>query len=406
MNALRWETVLFRDIAEFKNGSNFRYSDMGFQIKMLGVGDFQTRVVLEDDSSLKGVFLPTNPPSDELLKRGDLVFVRSNGSKELVGRCLHIKFEPETLIYSGFCIRARLKSTITIPSYVSLLIQNGLLRKRLSAEGRGTNISNLNQEMLKTLPILLPPLPEQKAIADLLSTWDEAIEKTERLIEVKETRFRWLLRELISENQNSGSDTKWRNIKLCSILVESRIQDYKNDPKKRISVRLHLKGVEAREYRATESDTTAYFIRRAGQLVYGKQNIFRGALGIVPPDLDGYSSTQDIPAFDISDAVDKNWLLFLFSYSNFYKKLELYSSGSGSKRFHPKELFKIRISIPTLNEQRQISATLGALQQEITLLKQLAEKYKTQKRGLMQKLLTGEWRIKPEIVNQYAEAKP
>jgi type I restriction enzyme, S subunit len=65
---------------------------------------------------------------------------------------------------------------------------------------------------------------------------------------------------------------------------------------------------------------------------------------------------------------------------------------------------KIEIPLPSLEKQKQIAETLSTAQQEIDLLKPLAEKYKTQKRGLMQKLLTGDWRIKPEILNKYKEA--
>jgi len=62
------------------------------------------------------------------------------------------------------------------------------------------------------------------------------------------------------------------------------------------------------------------------------------------------------------------------------------------------------VPCPSPDEQKAIAEALTASQQEIDLLKQLADKYKTQKRGLMQKMLTGEWRVKPEIVNQYMEA--
>jgi len=279
-----------------------------------------------------------------------------------------------------------------------------LIHANLNKYATGAAQPGLSVKNIKEIPFVVPPLPEQKAIADLLITWDEAIEKTERLIQAKEMRFKWLLRELVSEPPNIQKDAKWKKVEIGSFLTESRIPDRENDSQKRLSVRLHLKGVEVREYRGTESDgATAYFIRKAGQFIYGKQNVFRGAVGIVPPELDGYSSTQDIPAFDVSDSVCKNWFLFLFSYPNFYKKLELYASGSGSKRFHPKELFKMRITLPSIEEQQQISKTLSVAQHEIDLLKQLAEKYKTQKRGLMQHLLTGDWRIKSDIVKTFAE---
>lgn len=67
------------------------------------------------------------------------------------------------------------------------------------------------------------------------------------------------------------------------------------------------------------------------------------------------------------------------------------------------DFLSIKIPIPPLKEQKEIAEILSICQHEIDLLKQLAEKYKTQKRGLMQKMLTGKWRVKPEIVNQYRE---
>ena len=69
-----------------------------------------------------------------------------------------------------------------------------------------------------------------------------------------------------------------------------------------------------------------------------------------------------------------------------------------------KDFLKMPIWLPDLETQKNIGEYLGAIDNEIDLLKQLADKYKTQKRGLMQKMLTGEWRVKPEIVNQYMEA--
>lgn len=285
--------------------------------------------------------------------------------------------------------------------FLSLFLNSWFGQKQICSFQGGGSREALNFQQIGKFDIPTPPIPEQKAISDLLSTWDEAIEKTERLVKAKEKRFKWLLRELISEPRNTQYNRECKEVKIGSFLIESRIPDRENNPKKRLSVRLHLKGVEVREYKGTKSDgATLYFVRKAGQFIYGKQNVFRGSFGIVPIELDGYSSTQDIPAFDVADNVDKTWLLFQFSYSNFYKKLELYSSGSGSKRLHPKELFRMKISLPPLKIQKQISDILSSTQQEIAMLKQLLDKYKTQKRGLMQKMLTGEWRVNTEIAEK------
>ncbi|MBO8092558.1 MAG: restriction endonuclease subunit S [Prosthecochloris sp.] len=342
---------------------------------------------------------------DFLLAPGDFLISRSN-TLDKVGRTVLFRGEIENCSYPDLLMRFRVDETQVTNEYLEGYLRSSIVRTYIqrSASGTSGSMVKINKSTVEKIPVVLPTLPEQKAIADLLSTWDEAIEKTERLIQAKEKRFKELLRELIAEQINREKETGWKKVRIGSFLTESRIQDRDNDPKKRLSVRLHLKGVEVREYRGTESDgATAYFIRKAGQFIYGKQNIFKGAVGIVPLELDGYSSTQDIPAFDVADHVDKHWLLFLFSYSNFYKKLELYASGSGSKRLQPKELFRMKISLPPFEVQQKIAEALFFAQEEIDLLKQLAEKYKTQKRGLMQKMLTGEWRVKQEGVKSHGK---
>jgi type I restriction enzyme S subunit len=76
--------------------------------------------------------------------------------------------------------------------------------------------------------------------------------------------------------------------------------------------------------------------------------------------------------------------------------------GAGRNRvLNKKDFLKMPIWLPDLETQKNIGEYLGEIDKEIDLLKQLADKYKTQKRGLMQKMLTGEWRVKPEVVNQY-----
>lgn len=268
------------------------------------------------------------------------------------------------------------------------------LKPYLTRQGAGRY--KLNKAALQAIPIVLPPTVEQAAINRLFREWASAIEITEKLIVAKEQHYTHELSRLISRGHhprgNFGSSV--HVVELGELLVESREPDAENNPVKRLTVRLHLQGVEAREVRGTESDgATVYFRRRAGQLIYGKQNIFRGAIGIVPAELDGYCSSQDLPAFDISSEVDPQWLYYWLSRKSFYKTLESLAAGSGSKRLHPNELFGVRIDLPPLSAQTATVRYLNALREEITLLGQSVEAIKQQKRGLMQKLLTGQWRV-------------
>lgn len=288
--------------------------------------------------------------------------------------------------------------------YQQLLFRYEEIRNASNSSGQ----QNLNAGLIRELRMPLPTLPEQKKIAEILVGWDTAIQKSEQLIAAKERHYSHELSRLISRGHHPhahvgtfAEEVSARNrggtpALLGDFLTESREPDTEQDKAKRLTVRLHLQGLEARPVRGTESDgATAYFRRRAGQLIYGKQNIFRGAIGIIPPELDGYASSQDLPAFDIADGIDPKWLYFWLSRKGFYTSLEALAAGSGSKRLHPEDFFKVRIYIPNLATQTAIARYLDALREEIDLLGRSVSALKTQKRGLMQKLLTGQWRLPP-----------
>ncbi len=122
--------------------------------------------------------------------------------------------------FSGNIAReiARIRPTKKYDSfYTSLQLQADETQKRIDKLTVGSTRREFSIHAVRSFQILIPPLPEQKAIADLLSTWDDAIEKTERLIRAKEKRFKWLLRELISEQRNSQKGTEWKKVKLGEV---------------------------------------------------------------------------------------------------------------------------------------------------------------------------------------------
>lgn len=317
------------------------------------------------------------------LQEGDILFPRRGD----LGRIAVASKDNEGWICGTGCLRARLSEEV-LPKYIHQFVLMPQVVRWLENNALGQTMLNLNTTIIGELPVYAPPMETQESIADALHTWDNAIEKTEALIAAKEKQFEWLRSHLISSSQAN------QTLKFGDFLTESRIPDTTQDPERRLTVRLHLKGVSVRDYRGTEStDATKYFHRKSGQLIYGKQNVFRGSIGIVPPNLDGYSSSQDIPAFDIADNVNSKWLYWYLSRPSFYSWLENFSAGSGSKRLHPKELFKISVDLPSLEDQKRISDSLNLADKEIRLLKKTLKQYRSQKRGLMQKLLTGEWQV-------------
>ncbi len=264
--------------------------------------------------------------------------------------------------------------------------------KQLAA---GNMIPGLSRSDILSIRIGMPSFPEQQKIATILTTWDNSISTTQSIIEKLKLRNKGLSQQLLTGKKRlKGFSGEWRSIKIEKILRESREPSKNSNPSRRISVKLNLKGIEKREERGTESkDSTAYFIRKAGQFIYGRQNLHKGALGIIPDQLDGFESTQDIPAFDFTDKVDSRWFLFFISRENFYTQLENIATGTGSKRIHPKNLFKISIPVPSLIEQSEIASFLEITDQELKLFEKKLNTLREQKKGLMQKLLTGQIRV-------------
>ncbi|WP_222165321.1 restriction endonuclease subunit S [Edaphocola aurantiacus] len=268
------------------------------------------------------------------------------------------------------------------------------LTPHLTRQGAGRY--KLTKDTLSKILCPLPPLPEQKAITSILGTWDMAIQKTGQLIVQKEQRKKWLMQQLLTGKKRlKGFGGKWKEMAIGDLISESKIPSTENDANKRLTVKLNLRGIEKRDFRGSEAeDATYFFIRKKGQFIYGKQNLHKGAFGIIPEDLDAYESSQDIPSFDFKAGVIPIFFLLFLSQENFYKSLEKISTGTGSKRIHPDNLYKVRVNFPLLKEQTAIAKVLQAADKEIGLLKAKDNKLREQKKGLMQQLLTGKVRLK------------
>lgn len=112
---------------------------------------------------------------------------------------------------------------------------------------------------------------------------------------------------------------------------------------------------------------TQYYTRHVGEFIYGKQNLFNGAFGIVPLSLDGFSSSGDVPSFSFKGNI--NPVFFLELIANEYKKMEKYSTGTGSKRIHENQFLSFNIPVPNESVQNKIVCVLMSLSKKEELEK-------------------------------------
>jgi len=172
LNPFGWTTTPLLEMGYCKNGMNFHTGDSGIEMHCLGVGDFKDFSVIDGTDHLPLISLNEAPPEESMLQDGDIVFVRSNGNKALVGRCLVVYPRGTPTTYSGFCIRYRLTSNKVDISYLLRVLKTDSMRKRMA--GRGANIQNLNQQILSALDIPIPPMELQKQFATFVEQTDKS----------------------------------------------------------------------------------------------------------------------------------------------------------------------------------------------------------------------------------------
>lgn len=327
-------------------------------------------------------------------KKDHIIFSRAN-TPELVGASAYVtQTYPNLYLPDKLWLLSPKSSTIVNMRWLALLLGSPFMRKRIGqlATGTSSSMKNISQEELLNLEIFLPSFSEQKAIAAILSIWDEAIEKTKQLIFLKELVFRSLQNNLINKNLKFQSKFTLRDV--------ARIPDRKKletlEGKQLLTVKLHCMGIEANDrIKPKISDSgRPYYSRKYGEILIGRQNFHNGGIGIVPEDLDGGIASNAITSIEgIPGKLYQKFLYWFLSREIFYQKVGNIMGGTGQKELSERQLLNLSIHLPPLPQQIEISNMLDNAKEELRLFINILEKLNLQKQGLMQKLLTGKWRV-------------
>lgn len=160
-------------IADFKNGLNFTRSSKGDVIKIVGVADFKDNFWVPDQLDEVQIDGPLSAAYE--LRENDILVVRSNGNKELIGRCILARNVMSKTSHSGFTIRVRAHPAKVNAEYLLHFMKSSKIRKALVESGDGTNISSLNQKALSAIEVPVPPVRSQRKIVDELSILGEKV---------------------------------------------------------------------------------------------------------------------------------------------------------------------------------------------------------------------------------------
>ncbi|MFN4042035.1 MAG: restriction endonuclease subunit S [Brevundimonas sp.] len=377
--------VRFGQIAEFRNGLNFDAAATGQSVKVAGVGSFLQRSRLDDFADAAMVTVRGEVSQESLLRDGDLLFVRSNGSKDLVGRCAMVFPGNERVAFSGFTIRARITSDDVHGDYLLAVARSELFRRELHEKGAGSSITNLSQELLSEVELPLPDLDVQRRIASALQTWDGAIDYTERLIAAKRQRFRSLLLGYSAEHQA-------RRVEFGDLvaLVSSKAQPGRAGVP---DTSVELEDIESETGRVlgcqpVTGDSGVRNRFSAGDTLFGKLRPYLAKFA--HPDFDGLCSTEIWVLRARAGILAPELLPFLVQTPEF---MAAATKQSGSRM--PRADWEVVSSAPvpcpsTLVAQSAVSQRLQAAWSAAFPDLQKLDRLRLQKRGLMQRLLGGE----------------
>ncbi len=191
-----WEVGKLGENADFKNGLNFKKEQKGKKgVLTVDVLNMYGENIYLNFDHLYRIDAPLNNNSEYLLKKGDILFVRSSLKREGAGWVSLFNDWNEPTTFCGFIIRARLNNPNILPEFLVYFLRSDKARSKLIGGSGQVAVTNITQVTIRLLNIPLPPLPEQQKISEILSTVDKKLE----LLRKKKESFERIKKGLMSD---------------------------------------------------------------------------------------------------------------------------------------------------------------------------------------------------------------
>lgn len=403
-----WDRIALEKIAEVRSGvaKGKKGLKSPLEVPYLRVANVQDGHV--DLTEVKTIEIEQDKLERYSLKYGD-VLMNEGGDYDKLGRGDVWLGQIEPCLHQNHVFAVRPNQDILDSFFLAALAASNYGKTYfLSCAKRSTNLASINSTQIKEFPVLVPPLPEQKKIAQILSTWDKAITTTEQLLANSQRQKKALMQQLLTGKKRLLDENgvrysgEWCKVSLSTICeINPKKSPSPEDGKvsfiamEAVSEDAKLLSSVIRDYSDVSKGFTSFsendvliakitpcFENGKGAYVEGMQN------GI------GFGSTE----FHVLRAganSDSKYLYFLTNTSEFRVRGEANMQGSaGQKRVTTDYLKSLKVTVPTdVNEQKKIAAVLSIADQEVSVIQQKLDALKQEKKALMQQLLTGKRRV-------------
>ena len=412
-----WSALEFGDIFSFIKSFSFSREQLtseptNDEIRNIHYGDIHATYVneildLDIEKTipylLDGIIDPKSFDDESFpsLKEGDLIIADASEDYEGVCDCVELKNIKGAKIVSGLhTFAARAKDEKIAIGYRTYALQHEQVIRELRRIATGTSVYGVSKTNLSKVKIPLPPLLEQKAIAQVLSTADAAIHTTEKLIAQKELRKKWLMQQLLTGKKRlkGFEETKWK-IQPLENFFKPIVREVPkpSTPYLGIGLRSHGKGTFLKHDEQPEKNSMDnFYVVRQNDLIVNITFAWEQAIAIVRPEDDGALASHRFPTYTfIEDKGHPDFFRFYILKPRMKSMLQIISPGGAGRNrvMNKSDFIKLEFLLPDYKEQTAIAQVLQAVDREISLLKAKAEKLREQKKGLMQVLLTGKKRL-------------
>lgn len=332
------------------------------------------------------------------VEEGEILIARTGAT---VGKSYLVEKLPYPAAFAGYLIRFRINYQLSLKEYIRQFLRSPRYWKWVGTTIHAGAQPNINSQEFTSLKIPLPPLHVQRKIADILFTWDEALETIDALIAAKTLQKQALMQQLLTgKTRVKGAKGKWKNSTLSDMLVSiTRTVTKPEGMFLAAGIRSHGKGVFLKpDFKPEDIALDELFEIKTGDLIINITFAWEGAAAIVSDQADGALVSHRFPTFLFKDGVAScSFFRHYIRSKRFVFDCGLASpGGAGRNRVLSKSAFlDIELKTPPFEEQQQIGNILDTADQELTLLRTQRQTLDQQKRGLMQLLLTGKVRVTP-----------
>jgi type I restriction enzyme S subunit len=395
---VEWEYKNIKDIAKVGSGNTpstmeKKYWQNG-TIPWLPTGKVNDRIIKHSETFI------TQKAVDEKsisLLPIDSIVIAMIGQGKTRGKSAILKIE--AWINQNFAF-LKLNDSIS-PKFLFFQLEGNYGRIRYEGD-RGGSQGSLNLNIVRLIKVAIPPLPEQHKIAEILTTWDEAIEQNQKLIkQLKLCKKSLMLQLLTGKTRLKDFNDEWIEVSYNSIIKEVKrpVKWDDNELYNLISVKRRSGGLFQREsLLGKEILTKNLKITKTGDFLISKMQVVHGASGLTTEKFNNMKiSGSYISARSRDEKVlNIEFFSWLSQLPYFYHQTYIASYGVHIEKmtFNYNTFLKLKTKIPSIVEQTAITKVLNTADKEIKAQENYLAQLQAQKKGLMQQLLTGQKRVK------------